>query len=82
MAKERCEECGCLVVGGGRGGGGGGVRVGLGIFKRKLPPLGRAPFVGGLVHMRVKYVRAIGLQMSDRIGSGIEVHPLAPVYAL
>ena len=52
----------------------------VGIFKRELPPLGCAPFDSGPGHLGVKDVCAIGRQVSDCIGSGVEVHLLAPIY--
>ena len=53
----------------------------MGIIKGELPTLGPATFVSGLGGLGRKDVRAIGLQVSDCIGSGVQVHPLAPMCA-
>ena len=56
--------------------------VGLGFFKKEQPPLGLAPFFSIPRHLGLEDVRAVGLQVTNRIGSGDEVHPLAPFNAL
>ena len=49
------------------------------LTQKRTPPLGRAAFASGPGDLSVKNVHAIGLQVSDRIGNGVEMHPLAPV---
>ena len=48
----------------------------LGILKAELPPLGRAAFASSPGDLGVKDIRAIGLQVSGHVGTGVEVHPL------
>ena len=47
----------------------------------ELPTLGRATFVSGTGDLGVKDVHAIGLQVSDCIGTEVQVHLLALIYA-
>ena len=44
-----------------------GAEIGLGILKGERPTLGRAAFASGPGDLGVEDVRAVGLQVSDRI---------------
>ena len=53
--------------------------VGIGIVKEETPTLRPADFVTGLGDPGMKDVRAIGLPVSDRIGSGVQAYSLIPI---
>ena len=56
------------------------MEIGRLILKTELPNLGRAAFASSRRDLGVEHVRAAGLQVSDRISDGVQVHPLAPIY--
>ena len=57
------------------------MEIGLGILKGEPPTLRCAAFASGPGDLGVQYVRAVALQVSDHISNGVQVHPLAPIYA-